>query len=228
MFVVVPLQSVSVNGPAPFGRSNGQSVRAVTPPSSMAIAQCSISRSKRKGPSNYGDFHFQAVRWFALPPVGSGLKRNLFDVRPLFRLTPAPPRRLWLIRTLSQSPSPTKARTIRSPPILCLCRCRARGSRASRNSDCQFRLPNSDCQTIFRDRDCQGGLAGVREGEAAGIASVKKRGVWFGRGESLVQLALSPEPFDEVGKVFGSQSVAECGRHERDGDGETGCDLGLL
>jgi|GEM_PF-3479687 len=93
---------------------------------------CSISRSNCKGPSNYGDFHFQAVRWLALPPVGSGLKWNLFAVRPLFRLTPAPPRRLWLIRTLSQSPSPTKARTIRSPPILCRCRCRARGSRASR------------------------------------------------------------------------------------------------
>jgi hypothetical protein len=49
----------------------------------------------------------------ALPPVGPGLKWNLFDARPLFHLTPLPPRRLWSIRTLSQSPSPkAKARKL--------------------------------------------------------------------------------------------------------------------
>ena len=47
-----------------------------------------------------------------VPPVGPGLKWNLFDSRPLFHLTPLPPRRLWPLRTLSQSPSPkAKART---------------------------------------------------------------------------------------------------------------------
>jgi len=64
---------------------------------------------RRASGERFGEF---GVRWLALPPVGSGLRRNLCDVRPLFRLTPARPRRLWSSRTLSQSPSPTKARTI--------------------------------------------------------------------------------------------------------------------
>jgi hypothetical protein len=36
----------------------------------------------------------------ALPPGGHGLNKKLFDDRPLFLLTPQPPRRLWSIRTL--------------------------------------------------------------------------------------------------------------------------------
>ena len=45
----------------------------------------------------------------ALPPGSHGLNKKLFGDRPLFLLTPRPPRRLWSLRTLSQSPSP-KAR----------------------------------------------------------------------------------------------------------------------
>jgi hypothetical protein len=36
----------------------------------------------------------------ALPPGGHGLNKKLFDDRPLFLLTPQPPRQLWSVRTL--------------------------------------------------------------------------------------------------------------------------------
>ncbi len=45
-----------------------------------------------------------------VPPVGPGLNKKLFVARPLFLLTPQPPRRRWSIRTLCQSPSPTEGR----------------------------------------------------------------------------------------------------------------------
>jgi hypothetical protein len=47
--------------------------------------------------TSFGEF---GVFPLALPPGGHGLNKKLFDDRPLFLLTPQPPRRLWSIRTL--------------------------------------------------------------------------------------------------------------------------------
>ena len=78
-----------------------QSLHIMTPPSPPAS-----TGQRRASGERFGEFE---VRWLALPPVGSGLKRNLFAVRPLFRLTPAPPRRLWSLSVFCQKPLPNSS-----------------------------------------------------------------------------------------------------------------------
>lgn len=106
-----------------------------TPPSGPALVPAScLSPAHRFKPTSIdeagerigillGEFGSHRL---ALPPGGHGLKWNLFDVRPLFHLTPRPPRRLRSLRTLSQSPSP-KAKAHK------LCNAGAVGVRYSRS-----------------------------------------------------------------------------------------------
>jgi len=74
-----------------------QPARSSAPPSGPQTHRpAAPGQGSASGPF-FGGF---GVFLLALPSGGHGLEWNLFDVRPLFHLTPQPPRRLWSIRTL--------------------------------------------------------------------------------------------------------------------------------
>jgi hypothetical protein len=66
-------------------------------PQSSATHPPAATRQGSASDPFFGEF---GVFLLALPPGGHGLNKKLFDDRPLFLLTPQPPRRLWSIRTL--------------------------------------------------------------------------------------------------------------------------------
>jgi hypothetical protein len=114
----------------------------------------------RASGTRFGEF---VAGWFALPPVSPGLKWNLFDSRPLFHLTPLPPRRLWPIQTLSQSPPPkAKARK------LCNAACRAGASEKEGRGGRSGLEVSAGRSIVWARSGAQRGLQDLRQRRAHG------------------------------------------------------------
>jgi hypothetical protein len=137
--VAVPLPAPSLRSPLrstprpPSSCSDKLHIMTPAPPPAS-------TRQARASGEFSGKF---GARCLALPPVGLGLKWNLFVVRPLFHLTQSPPRQHRSLRTLSQSPSPSSG--LQTLPRCRACRSGFESSAGRWKSLGEFRRAKAAC-----------------------------------------------------------------------------------
>ena len=101
---------------APLLRTAASGIMFVRGLTSTSCLRPHRQQRRDKGSASGKLFGEGGVSWLALPPGGRGLNKKLFDDRPLFLLTPRPPRRLGVVIGLAaKNQTPFALQKLRSP-----------------------------------------------------------------------------------------------------------------